>query len=597
MHSTPLPKVFFLFCACVVLPLQAQITGVVRDSQTQAPLPGAIVRIQKQTPFAMTGADGSFSLADSAAFPLVLTAARHGHFIGSVILTSISGPVTVELEPVNLTSTMPPHALNAPTECQSCHPDIYDTWLGSPMQKTGLNTWVFDLYDGTGTAGGNNGFVYKRDSIHRVTSPNSDCSACHSPVHWLADIEHNGMGDFHNPNADMQRGVQCEVCHRVFDVDINQTYMPGVQPQSFHLVRNAANLEFGPVDDSTYEQGVMRPAYNPQLKAQLCSACHEDTVDHDGDHQFNDPGSLPHETTFTEWRAWQNLSASNTEACVDCHMPPLDADGFCLFVKGRPGVGRSHNIRGTTPDFLDNALNLDVAVSHDLSQLKVAVNLTNNGAGHAVPSGVVVRNVILLVIAKNPQGDRLTMLQGDTVDEVGGVGDFDSGDYAGHPGFAFYRNMSDGVNERIFYTDAQSIVSDTRLQPGASYTSDFSFDLSGAGGPIDVDVKVLYRRAFRDFVVVKGWTQTGHGEPLEDIQAPHYGHLMERFQAQVDPCAERDLDGGGVSLADLHQLAPQWLDTAPFGGGTTDIRHFVAMANCLQSSRRPEVQAKARRRK
>lgn len=564
--------------------LQAQITGVVRDSQTQAPLSGAIVRIQKHTPFAMTAVDGSFSLADSGSFPLTITAARHGHYIGSVTLLSLSGPVTIELDPLNLTNSVPPPAFNAPVECQSCHPDIYDTWLGSPMQKTGLNTWVFDLYDGTGTAGGSNGFVYKRDSIHRTTSPNSDCSACHSPVHWLADIENNGMGDFHNPNPDMRRGVQCEVCHRVADVDINQTYMPGVQPQSFHLVRNASSLEFGPIDDSTYEQGIMRPAYNPQLKAQLCSACHEDNVDHDGDGEFNDPGSLPHETTFTEWRAWKLLNAGNTEACVDCHMPALDTDGFCIFVKGRPGVGRSHNIRGTTPDFLENALNLDVAVSHDLGSLTVAVNLSNDQTGHAVPSGVVVRNVILLVIAKNQQGDRLTMLQGDTVDEVGGIGDFDSGDYAGHPGYAFYRNMSDGTNERIFYTDAQTIVSDTRLQPGASYVQNFTFAYAGAD-PVDIDVKVLYRRAFRDFVLVKGWTETGHGEPLADIQAPHFGHVMERFQAQADPCAERDLNGGGVTLSDLYALAPQWLGPAPFGEGDTDIRHFIATANCLQNSR------------
>lgn len=584
MQLYPLHKTLFLLGLCT-LSLQAQITGFVVNSSTSAPLEGAIVRIQAHSISVTTGADGSFTLNDSSSYPQVIAAGLHGYYVGSITLFAPGGPITIELDPINLTSSIPPHPFNAPIECQSCHPTMYDTWFGSPMQKTGLNTWVFDLYDGSGTAGGNNGFVYKRDSIHRFSSPNSDCSACHSPVHWLADIENNGMGDFNNPNPDMRRGVQCEVCHRAYDVDINQTYMPGVQPQSFHLVRNADSLQFGPHSDATFEQGVMRAGYNPQTKAQLCSACHEDNVDHDGDGEFNDPGSLPHETTFSEWRSWKSLNLNNTAACADCHMPALNTDNFCIFFKGRElGSTRSHNIRGTTPEFLDNALTLDVAVSHDLSSLSVDVALTNDKAGHAVPSGVVVRNMILLVIAKNQQGDRLTFLQGDVVDEVGGTGDFDSGDYAGHPGHAFYRNMSDGVDQRIFYTDAQEIISDTRLQPGQTYGQNFRFALGGAD-LVDVDVKVLYRRAFREFVVVKGWTLTGHGEPLADIEPPHYGHVMERFEAQHNPCAEKDLNGvGGVTLDDLHLLAPQWLGPAPFGGPqatTTDIRHFISMVPCL----------------
>lgn len=565
---------------------QAQLVGTVVDGVTHEPIEGARVRIHKQIPLAETDASGNFSLSDSAPFPYMLTASAYGYYNAWTSITASStGPFTFELQPISLESN-PNVPLNPPSECFGCHEDMVNQWQGSPMQKTGLNTWVFDLYNGTGTPGGMNGFVYQRDSIHKDTFPNSDCSACHSPVHWLADIENNGMGDIENPNEDMELGVQCEVCHRAYDVDINQTYMPGVQPESFHLLRNSNNLEFGPLGDTTFNGGIMLGAYNPQLRAQVCSACHEDNVDHDGDGEFNDPGSLPHETTFTEWRNWQALDPDNhTEACADCHMAALNTDSFCIFVEGRPlGTARSHDIRGTTPEFLENALTMDVQVTENLGTLDVDVTLLNDLTGHAVPSGVVVRNMILLVIARDQDGERLTMISGDQVDEVGGIGNFDEGDYAGHPGFAFYRNMSDGVNERIFYTEAQSIPSDTRIQPGEAYQGSWSFGLVGVQDS-DVEIKVLYRRAFREFVLIKNWTLTGHGEPLDDIAAPHFGFLMEHHQEALDICGQKDLSGNGsVTLEDLNVLAPQWLAPAPFGTGVgpnTDIRHFVSLTNCL----------------
>ena len=44
---------------------------------------------------------------------------------------------------------------------------------------------------------------------------------------------------------------------------------------------------------------------------------------------------------------------------------------------------------------------------------------------------------------------------------------------------------------------------------------------------MDVRVRLIYRRADRATVDSKSWTTDGHGNPLEDIQAPHFGHLME----------------------------------------------------------------------
>ena len=596
-------KNLWFLILCAMIPAYGQITGIVVDEDTQAPIANAIVRIQKQQVVATTDTNGFFSLDDTASFPFTLAAGAYGYYNEGFDVPDASGLANVifEMEPVPL-DVSPHFPLNEPTQCQNCHPDQYDQWLGSPMQMTGLNQWVFDVYDGmgtpgggglpdgSGTPGGDNGFVYQRDSIHRIDSPNSDCSACHSPVHWLTDIETAGMGEYANPNLDMQNGVQCEVCHRAFDVPSNKSNFPGVTPESFYFVRGKQRVEFGPFGDALYDNGLMKPAYNPQLRAQLCSACHEDNVDVDGDGDFEDPGSIPHETTYSEWQIYKSVvGEENAQTCAGCHMPATDADMFCLFEEGRQvGSIRTHYIRGTTPEFLENALTLDVQRDAPLGLLNVDVTLTNDKAGHAVPSGVVIRNMILLVEATTSGGAVLNQVGGDVVDFIGGFGDPATGNYAGQPGKSFYKNMVDQMgNQGIFYTDAVAIAYDDRILPGQSYSDQFQFEIPPglSSSDIDVNVRVIYRRSFRYLTLQKGWSATGHGDPLADIQAPHYGHLMEQSQAVFDVCANKDIDGSpGVNMDDLLELNPQWGSAAPFGASAspiTDVNHFVALVNCL----------------
>ena len=47
------------------------------------------------------------------------------------------------------------------------------------------------------------------------------------------------------------------------------------------------------------------------------------------------------------------------------------------------------------------------------------------------------------------------------------------------------------------------------------------------GGTLRVRARLVYRRAFRALVDAKGWTLDGHGNPLEDVAPPYFGHLME----------------------------------------------------------------------
>ncbi|MDP6702712.1 MAG: hypothetical protein QGH25_23870 [Candidatus Latescibacteria bacterium] len=56
--------------------------------------------------------------------------------------------------------------------------------------------------------------------------------------------------------------------------------------------------------------------------------------------------------------------------------------------------------------------------------LRVEVEIFNDGAGHHVPDGVTVRNVVLLVEARRAEdGQPLEQLDGPVLHELSGVGD------------------------------------------------------------------------------------------------------------------------------------------------------------------------------
>ena len=98
----------------------------------------------------------------------------------------------------------------------------------------------------------------------------------------------------------------------------------------------------------------------------------------------------------------------------------------------------------------------------------------------------------------------------------------------------------------VFFTEAASLAVDNRIPAHGVDHSHYRFALPPAGGPIEVEARVIYRRAFRAVVDAKGWTTDGHGQPLEDLQAPHFGHLMANATATLDAPAA---DEGGCGCA------------------------------------------------
>jgi len=431
----------------------------------------------------------------------------------------------------------------APTDCAMCHADQFIQWVGSPMALAGQNTWVYDIYNGTGSPGGLGGFVYTRDSAFAASNPASECAACHQPEPWvnnpfspLEDINQLSQGSVH--------GVSCEVCHKLSHIDESNVNFPGIFPGVAILSQPyfPDQVEYGIYGDSDVNLGNMRSSYQPQLTAAMCAACHQDKNDPDEDGDFEEANGVVSEPTYLEWLStpYADPASPLAATCVTCHMPGTEATSAAsvpFAPQRQPGQVRLHTILGTTPEYLENSCEVTIRQrGKALRSVELAVSVRNTGVGHHVPTGVTVRNMILLVEAwRESDGLKLASTGTQVVHDLGGVGDPALGYYAGEPGKLFAKvNHDASGNGPTFFTDATGILWDNRIPALATDTSHYSFAIPPGSGELRVRARLIYRRAFRSFVDAKQWTTTGHGQSLEDVTAPYFGHLMEETVLRVN---------------------------------------------------------------
>lgn len=142
--------------------------------------------------------------------------------------------------------------------------------------------------------------------------------------------------------------VTCESCHRVT--------VAGAGPGG--LTADPA----APVAGSGPGAGAPHPVeVSPELASgERCLACHGELVN---------PHGVPLCTTGPE-----AATRGSGPTCLDCHLR-----------------GGDHSARGASPELLARAVDVDVDRRGDT----VAVTLLNRGAGHSVPTGPALRQVIL----------------------------------------------------------------------------------------------------------------------------------------------------------------------------------------------------------
>jgi len=503
----------------------AAITGVVVDDLSNLPVADARVRLQATTgaPF-VTAADGQFSLDNIPAGPVVVTAvpsydsSRAINYITGAVNASDGDVVEIRLTPLPL-SNASPYDPGSAEQCATCHFDQFSEWQQSRHSGAADNVWVRDLFSGDGTAGGAAGFVYTDTHDPGETG---FCATCHGPIE---DAQNPGNVMFNNfQTAAGQDGVTCLACHQMAEVNDNSSALHhlGNTEYRFPDQGETALWVWGPLDDIS--NSAMRSSHQPGFSdSRFCAACHE----------YNNPDTgAPGQTTYSEWLASPFAQPGpDFASCQDCHMPAAAQPGPISTLGGQPirpaEQRRAHDFVGTTVGQLQDAITLQLDASDEDGELQVNAVVSNSGSGHAFPTGVSIRNAVLHVQA-SVDGQPLPLLSGDVIPFYGSsASSNEPDDLAGQPGRGFARVLEGRINgsgpvvRPVLFIDAENVWSDTRIAAGAEDVSAYRFDTSmlPANSQVEVSATLLYRRAWRDLAVTKGWTQTPGGDPVQSVVA------------------------------------------------------------------------------
>ena len=510
------------------------ISGTVTDDQ--GPVAGATVRIQAGVNETLTNQSGSFSLSNLEDDKVVTVSAwKAGYYCARA--EGVAPPAgEISLKLVKYQTTDNPDYAWVPPEgevsCYSCKAAVTQVWLDNDAHgKSSQNPRFLSMYFGTDLDKNQSPptrFVNNRDygrvpippdlsqpyygPGYKLDFPDSagNCAACHIPGAALEDPY--GINPEMVSGVD-HYGIHCDFCHKIADVRLNPVEipyanMPGVlsmdvrRPFPDDPLRY--QLFFGTFDDDNVPA---EDTYLPLIEeSQFCAPCHFgvfwDTV------VYN---------SYGEWLASPYSDPQTGKTCQQCHMPAptvLDGKEITNVAPGLGGVQRdplsihAHTFPGAADQaLLQNAVTMDVQTILEGDALKVDVSISNDLTGHDVPTDSPLRHLILVVRASDSQGIFLEQLEGPVIPEWGGVGDPEEGYYAGLPGKAYAKVLTEfwtEISPSGAYWNPTTIESDNRLAAFETDRSLYRFALPEQG-EIQLEVALVYRRAFREISDQKGW--------------------------------------------------------------------------------------------
>ena len=546
VHSTasfPLSLIFALLFAAVPTSAAAQsVSGQVIDASSQAPVAGAVVRIQARPdlPTVTTGANGSFTLDVSGfgtnqdipiAAALAYDASAAINYETTAVTADAGNNVEISLTriPGADNTTYRPVPASA---CSGCHTEQYIQWRSSNHSRAAINPRLLDLYSGDGfdTPTSGEGYVF-------TTSHDSDdtglCAVCHAPNENPSDPGGVKLNEV-SSSAGLE-GVTCTSCHQLHTVegDTQAIHLLGNSeyrfPQASRAGGDATHEHvWGPLGDVSFNR--MRAAWYPKFSsAELCASCHE---------YVNPDTGAPGQTTFSEWQA--SPAAANGVQCQDCHMPVADSAGSIAVGIGaaptRPAEQRhDHSFPGVYSGAFGQPVEVRLSFETATPYLVVTSEVESLITGHGWPTGVDERNALVLVEAfLNDQP--LAFESGDTLptwtsDDVPGRA---PGDYDGLPGRGYVKLLSGRINGEgdtlapVPFIDAEEELAFTTIPPRATDTGQYTFrlpDTARVGDTLTFRASVIYRRTFRAIAVAKGWTDLAMDEPWErqvtDVTVTH----------------------------------------------------------------------------
>jgi hypothetical protein len=269
-----------------------------------------------------------------------------------------------------------------------------------------------------------------------------NCLRCHAPG---ADITMDRDMLLEN-NSD---GVFCDYCHLIIDRDDDVHYIININSQ----------IKQGPYMTTVSSSHCIEPS---KLISQsvYCKDCH----------QFTNPLGVSIFNTYNEWYNSDYNSGLTVTSCQDCHMPAYNGRA-AKNADVRPNVFDHTFYGGNQPTFLKECATLEVESTLETEQILLDVTVKNEKVGHNLPADSPLRELILVVRLKGPEGE--TLWSGKRVySRV-------FGDLEGNPTHDQWR--------------ASQILSDTTLKPMEERVESFTIPRPNVEGSVYVTAQLFFR--------------------------------------------------------------------------------------------------------
>lgn len=319
--------------------------------------------------------------------------------------------------------------------CGSCHREIHRMWSGSAHAQALEDPVFLSAFHETVAREG--------ESVSRT------CLACHAPLAALLN----------DPRLEAKltwEGVSCDVCHSMTAVDL-----AGSTPK---ISFDVGPVKRGPIRDA--ESAAHQVAFSELHTTSLgCAGCHE----------WTSRSGVPIMSTYSEWN--QSSAAREGKPCQACHMAKTRANVVDPRVQRVPHAEVNlHDVPGGhSLDQLHKALAVTIQPRRSGETLHLEVRLTNKGAGHAVPTGMPGRRVLLELVVRTGEGE-----VGREQRSYGRV-------YAGADGVVLTRDSA-------HFAPGVRLIEDTRLAPDERRVESFQFPVPSAATAF-VSLKLHYEHA------------------------------------------------------------------------------------------------------
>jgi nitrate/TMAO reductase-like tetraheme cytochrome c subunit len=455
------------------------VSGQVIDAR--GPVAGARVRVKGRADSALTDEAGRFTLLRPPAGTFTVTASKQGYFIAGV--PGDSQPLVIQLAPLPDSDNEryawvdPTPAAGSEHNCGNCHDEMYQEWKSSGHSRAATGKNFRNLYEGTDWHGRpGRGWSLIGDY------PNGAgvCTSCHAPT---VPFEDEAFYDLRKARGVAAQGVHCDYCHKIEEASTEKVGLTHGRFAHKLLRPSHGQLFFGPLDDVDRGEDVFSPL---QRDSRICASCHEGVV-----------FGVPVYTTYTEWLA--SPARAEGKQCQSCHMKPSGRTNIAPGSGGierDPGMLSSHSfLPGGLEAMLKSCLKVDVQTALAADGVRVTVDVTADNVGHRVPTGFIDRHLLLVVEARDENGQLLKAKSGPLLPSA-------AGSLAGRAGRLFAKLLTDhdGSGPIPFWRSAAEPI-DTRLVPRQVVPSEFMFPSNAS----QVEVRLVYRRFWEETAKSKDW--------------------------------------------------------------------------------------------